>query len=546
MGWLDRIFGRPSVPAPAPGLARPRPADLRVMGRALAGGRVSVDEPNDFFAAPGLVTEADSPEDVWRGLSLDSQALLKTNWADLVDLLLGISPEISRATWDLLRLCNPGWTAIVKRPGSERTYKAGQAVADAFIDHLEDLYGSADTVVNQLFLGFFVRGATCAELVVDPKGQFPVDLVTPDPASIRFRSGTDPVRGRVWIPGQYQGADWVSLDSPLFRYLAVDKMPGKPPYGRPLVQPAVFIGAFLISLLHDLKRVIQQQGYPRLDGVIDLAALVAAYPDVANDPDALEDLVAGIVAKVQTEYASLRPEDMYLHTSAVQIGGPIGAVDASSLGAVEGLISAFERMSIRGLKTMPLLMGITDGVSEANANRQWEIHAAGIKSLQHLAESLLERLFGMALRVQGIQADVEFRFAELRAAEELRDQQTLQLKIANYAELVAEGYASRDEAAEDMLGHPPVLSEDELQAEKQAAFAAFQSAAQNGPDTTGQSGQPGDGQEPTPAGNADPGAQRSARWTPETVLDAVDRLAVLTQLLEQVGEDDAEAGHEGP
>ena len=152
----------------------------------------------------------------------------------------------------------------------------------------------------------------------------------------------------------------------------------------------------------------------------------------------------------------------------------------------------------------------------------------------------------MALRVQGIQADVEFRFAELRAAEELREQQTLQLKIANYAELVAEGYASRDEAAEDMLGHPPVLSEDELQAEKQAAFAAFQSAAQNGPDTTGQSGQPGDGQEPTPAGNADPGAQRSARWTPETVLDAVDRLAVLTQLLEQVGEDDAEAGHEGP
>jgi hypothetical protein len=166
---------------------------------------------------------------------------------------------------------------------------------------------------------------------------------------------------------------------------------------------------------------------------------------------------------------------------------------------------------------MPLLMGITDGVSEANANRQWEIHTAGIKSLQHLAEALLEHFFELALQAQGIQANVEFRFAELRAAEELRDQQTLQLKITNYQALVDGGYVDRDEASLELVGHPPAKSDEDLQREAEEAFQKMQDAMQQqsqanqdnqGQDQTAQGAQPGDGQEPTPADNADPGSQR--------------------------------------
>jgi hypothetical protein len=95
-------------------------------------------------------------------------------------------------------------------------------------------------------------------------------------------------------------------------------------------------------------------------------------------------------------------------------------------------------------------MGAT---SETNANRQWEIQAAGIKSLQHLLETMLERLFALGLQAQGIQTDVTFRFAELRAAEMLRDAQTEMMQIANERAKYEAGWTSQDEAAEAITGH---------------------------------------------------------------------------------------------
>jgi hypothetical protein len=114
---------------------------------------------------------------------------------------------------------------------------------------------------------------------------------------------------------------------------------------------------------------------------------------------------------------------------------------------------ALERMATRPLQSMPLLMGITDGGSEANANRQWEIHAAGVKTVQHFAETLLGRLLTLGLQVQGVVATVEVRYAEVRAAEELRDALTflLKLKGAELAEWF--GYVTADEAAEYATGH---------------------------------------------------------------------------------------------
>jgi hypothetical protein len=66
---------------------------------------------------------------------------------------------------------------------------------------------------------------------------------------------------------------------------------------------------------------------------------------------------------------------------------------------------------------------------------------------------MLGRLFTLALEAQGIQADVEFEFAEFRASEELRDAQTEQLKILNEKEKVNQGWITDDEASETITGH---------------------------------------------------------------------------------------------
>jgi hypothetical protein len=137
------------------------------------------------------------------------------------------------------------------------------------------------------------------------------------------------------------------------------------------------------------------------------------------------------------------------------VNRPVGTVDAN-LAGLDSIITMLERMAVRALKTMPLMLGITETTGDIQSNRQFEAYSAGIRSIQHYAETMLGRLFTLALEAQGIQADVEFEFAEFRASEELRDAQTEQLKILNEKEKVNAGWIDNDEAAETITGHKAV------------------------------------------------------------------------------------------
>lgn len=194
--------------------------------------------------------------------------------------------------------------------------------------------------------------------------------------------------------------------------------------------------------------MVAQQGYPRIDVVVKLDEVLKAMPeDLQEDPEAFRAWVEDAIRGVEATVAALQPDDTYVHSSAIKVNRPVGTVDSSSLGAVGGLITNLERQIIRALKTMPLLMGVNEATSETHANRQWEVYTQGIKALQHLAESLLEYLLGKALQAQGVAAGVRFRFAEMRASEGLRDQQTLQLKLLNYWNAYVYGLISLEDVA---------------------------------------------------------------------------------------------------
>ncbi|MGN6697245.1 MAG: hypothetical protein ACTHMR_03725, partial [Thermomicrobiales bacterium] len=356
---------------------------------------------------------------------------------------------LSRALWDFLRLCNCGWEVRALRPTSADTVdQRAQAVIDTYLAQLTRRYGAPDVVINRLFMAAFLRGAFAAELVLDQAGRVGLDLATPDPAYIRYRRISDPVLGPVWQAGQWQMGTFVPFERETIVVIPVDPLPGSP-YGRPPAAPALFPTLFLLGLLHDIRRVVAQQGYPRLDLSVDTVALRAAMPPaVQNDPAQFRQWVTETIAEIQREYGSLAPDDAYVHTSVVAVNKPVGAVDAQSLGAVDGLIKGLERMATRALKTSPLLMGIAEGMSEANANRQWEAHLQGIKAFQHLLEQLLQRQFALLLQAGGLLATVEVRFAENRAAEMLRDEQTRRLRIGNALTEYLAGWTSQDEAAQ--------------------------------------------------------------------------------------------------
>ena len=251
--------------------------------------------------------------------------------------------------------------------------------------------------------------------------------MTPDPWSVRFRWREDPARGPVQQLCQWQKGTLVDLDRQTIRYVPVDAMPGSP-YGRPLVAPALFVSLFLLVMLHDLRRVIQQQGYPRLDIEIVSDVVRQEIPeDIRSNPTAVNRWLTDIFTQITTAYSALPPDATYIHDSKVKINRPVGTVDASSLGGIDAIISGLERMSVRALKTMPFLLGLSETTTETQANRQYEAYIQGIKAIQHYAETPLSRLLTLALQAQGIIATVTITFAENRAAEMLRDAQVQKL-----------------------------------------------------------------------------------------------------------------------
>jgi hypothetical protein len=386
--------------------------------------------------------------------NLDASALQRLSAAKLVELLADLSPDVSKALFDFLRLTNAGWEFTVTPPGSETESEEGRSAVDSFLGLLSSYYGSMDVIVGRMFINAFLRGGFLAELVLDGRGRQPVDLVVPDAATARFRLVEDPTRGPIWQLGQLQGGgNFVPLDTPLIRYLPIDPFPGSP-YGRPMVSPALFTSLFLLGMLHDLRRVVGQQGWTRLDLSVDMERLKTMAPvDPDADPDRWAAWVNATIEQIKDAYANLEPDAMFVHTDIVEVNRPVGAIDSQSVGGIDSIINSLEKMAVRALKTSPLLMGMTEGLSEASSNRLWESHLAGVKAIQHGCETVIGQLLTTALQAQGIQAEVTWRFAENRASEMFRDAQTRTMEIANIREEYSAGWISQNEAATKAVGH---------------------------------------------------------------------------------------------
>jgi hypothetical protein len=428
-------------------------------GFARGGGRVSWDSFFQFWGGFQYLLPPDETIEAWRSVSLDAANIQRIPAQRLLRILADVAPDVSRALWDFLRLCNPGWTCTAYKPGTNQPHARGQQVLDDWTNSLKRLYGSVDVPIGRIHFGAFLRGALMAELVFDADGRTPVDLATPDPVTAIFRRSIDPVRGQIWQLGQLQLTRWVLLDRPSITYIPVDPAPGDP-YGRSPSAPAIFTSLFLLGLLNDLRRVVAMQGYQRYDLVVKLEQLrQMAIPQILSDPNAWKEFVDNTVNAVSTAYNMLEPDSAWVHTDLVEVSNVTGALNAESMNGVGQLIEALERLLARALKSMPLLMGMLEGSSEANANRQWELQAAGVKSVQHLSESMLGDFGTLILEAAGINATCEWQFAELRAAELYRDEMTKALATDNATKGYLMGWESQESASLAATGHPPDLPE---------------------------------------------------------------------------------------
>ena len=418
-----------------------------IVPRASSGGKLVNDNNQNYLKKFLTIKPPAKHNEKWQLLNLDEQALSRLDPNNLLEMLVSLSPEVNRALWDFIRFCNPGYTITTLKNGVEN--KRAKRIIDEFIEELDRLYGSFDILLSKIFTGCFLRGAIFVELVLNKRATEAIDLAVYDPKVARFREIEHPERGVIDELGQEQDGEWVSFqDDDTIIYAALDPHLDSY-YGRSLISASLFAAVFLLGLLHDLRRVISQQGYPRLDLSIELEKLAQSMPvEPRDNPQKFEEWIKSAIEEISSYYTNLQPDEAFVHTDAVTVNGSPNI--ASSLQGIETIIRFVERMLIRSLKSTPILMGSNETVTETHADRQWAIHMAGIQSVQKRVQKVLQRIFKIVLRIRGIQSDVIIKFDELDASEGLKKAMTeYQITLA-ILQKVSGGLISLEDAQKEL------------------------------------------------------------------------------------------------
>jgi hypothetical protein len=418
-------------------------------GKSLAK-RVSMGDPNGYNFMAGLTVFARKSN--WRKFALKENVSLaelqKMPIEDIAELLADVSPEVSLALHVRTILSNTGYEIQALKLEVDEVDEVANKALNQMRKCIARYNGTEDVAYNKAFLTLWLRGSVLLELILQDNLKDFADIVNVDPQTLKFRKANDDVRGQVDDFGQYQNGEFISFR----QYEQISYIPFMPfpnsIEGRPLISASFFISIFVMAVLRDFKRVIQQQGYPRYAVKIDLEQMKAMMPkDAQDNPAEYAKWAEGLVEQISDHIEGLEPDETFVHTTGVEVPAPVGALGTNSLSALDGLFKSLERMAARALKVPPLFMGIIENVSEANANRQFEGFLKDLQSGQHIIENGYERLYELALQAQGIAARVKFRFQKSRESERVRDAQAniLEAQYAAYCEQM--GWISHNAAA---------------------------------------------------------------------------------------------------
>ena len=248
---------------------------------------------------------------------------------DLIDILMDAHPDISYALWNFVRLGNSGYYYTVKKLDSNEEYPEAIEDIELLFKRLKtpNMVGferskSLDKLIDQMFLSAVTRGAISGELLLTPDKKDVARFVLVDPATVEFQI----VDGR-YIPFQDNGR--INLDIPTFFYEGIDEKIDDP-YGRSPILGALNIVLFQMQVLNDLKAVVHNQGYPRLDLTIVEEVLLKRMPiAIRNNDEKKEKWLRDRLNEIIAMYSKLNPDDVFVHFDSLKIseaGGKGGAL----------------------------------------------------------------------------------------------------------------------------------------------------------------------------------------------------------------------------
>ncbi|GEA16748.1 hypothetical protein E308F_29940 [Moorella sp. E308F] len=449
---------------------RGRLKERQVISNQLATSNNNVPSVSDFGGARTTIPRFMNggggafgalPKRTQRDLGLDERRFVNYSIDQLVDILTDVHPDVSFALWNFLRIGNSGYTISVRRLGSGKPYPQAERDIKEFIDRLSmpnmnqfEKSRSFHKVLNQLFLSAVTRGAVALELVLLPGATDVAFLAPVDPATIDFQFINDR-----FVP--FQDNLKRSLDVPTFIYEGLDERIDDP-YGRSPLLGALSMVLFQLQVLNDIKAVVHNQGYPRLDIKVLEEVLLARMPiAIRNNEQLKQEWLNNKLNEIIKMYSQLEPDDTFVHFDSIDIDMVGGKGSGGAMLDPQKLMEAIDNLIMSGLKTLSTILGRrSTGNTESFAKMEIKLYLQGVKAIQDLVASVMVRALTIFLNLRGKQGIVEFKFKPVEIRTELEQAQFQQIALQNYAYMRDQGWISQEEAAQMAVGHAPVGEPD--------------------------------------------------------------------------------------
>jgi hypothetical protein len=416
------------------------------------GARTSIPKPLQFGSAGTAL-----PKRVMRELSLDERRFSNMTVSDMIDILIDAHPDVSYAVWNFLRIGNTPYSVEVYKIGSGKRWAQAEKDLLEVFDRLElpnvfnfEKARGMGRIVNQLLLSAITRGSVACELVLTPKRDDVAFIAPIDPATIDYKIENDR-----YVP--YQKMQTISLDLPTVFIEGLDEKIDDP-YGRSPLMSALNIIVFQLQVLNDLKAVVHNHGYPRIDIKIVEEVLLKRMPvAIRNNEEKKQLWLSDRLKEIISMYTDLEPDDAFVHFDSVEIGTAGGGQGGGAMLDPEKLMNCIDNLIMTGLKTLSTVLGRrSSGNTESFAKLEIKIYMQGVRAMQELVETVLSRALTMALNIRGKQGNVKFKFQPIEIRTELEQEQFRLIKYQNIAYMRDQGWIDQETASQMVTGKSAV------------------------------------------------------------------------------------------
>lgn len=355
-------------------------------------------------------------------LSDDSRTLLND--------LVRHDPDVSSAIFAYQTIASQATLVVTAYDAQGQLAPDGIKIANAILTRLFNTndysigYNSKPSrkqFFDDLRFSTLLRGAIGVELVYD-KAMEPYSLRNVDMSTIEWEEKVPGVYVPFQkVPGQQERTN---LNIPTFFSHKFNQNPNEV-YAYSLFVSAINTIAARQQVINDLYRIMQFTGYPRIDvTVIEKVLMANAPPALRNDPKKRQSYVDNQLSSIRGLFATIRPDQAFVHTDAVTAGVINDKNPGASL-QIKEVIETLDAQNQAALKTMPSVVG--KGGNADTASTESRLFALNCDSLNETVAGMMSEALTLATRIAGFQGHVECYFTpiELRPTLELEPQYTM-------------------------------------------------------------------------------------------------------------------------